>query len=233
MDNQNVPKPGTGLVALAAEAASIEAMIMQLAEANGGEIDDALDRYLDGIKAQIAEKPDNYKYVIDRLQMGAELLAEQAQQFDRAATAMDHTAEAMKFRIKEAIELLGVKSVQGKTWKFSLRGTTKRLVVDDAQVASQIDAMQVAVGKVLEYAVTLREKTRAGNLGGAGSSLLDLGAAVDQMLALEADGFIEPKIGAKLVTAKVKAAAEGGATPFGAKLEGGWALTTGVVKAGS
>lgn len=128
------PKGPTSLMALSHEAARVEAMIMELAIANGGEVNPDLDAYLDEIKTRIAEKPDQYKYVIDRLEASSEMLYAQVRDFQRAAIAMESTVKAMKDRIKAAMEMMGVTEVKGKAWRFSISPIAKRLVVSNDDV---------------------------------------------------------------------------------------------------
>jgi len=122
------------LVSLAAEARQVESMILSNAEANGGEINLELESYLDEIKSEIANKPDHYKFVLERLTATSEELAKQADEFSRAAQALDRTAKRIKDRIKEAMDLLGTKEISGYKWTFKLGKAQPRLVIDEQEL---------------------------------------------------------------------------------------------------
>lgn len=227
--NPHTPQPGTGLVALAAEAARIENLLMELAHQNGGEIDKALDAYLDGIKTQLAEKPDQYKFVMDRLKASAALLSEKADEFAVAAELLEQTADQMKERIKLAMDFLGTKAIKGKVWEFKISPAAKRLVLDEDLVKTEGQKLMDAAATVLLAASLYRDKSKVADAGGAGKQLHELGAAVDVLENLRTE-YMDLKLGFTINGPKVKEAAEKGSTVFGAKLEGGDALRTSVVK---
>lgn len=230
--NPHTPKPGGGLVALAAEAAEVERLIIALAEKNAGEIDMDLEAYLKEIETKLAEKPDAYKYVIDKLSVASELLHHQATQFLNAAAAMDSTVERMYGNIKAAMELRGWTEVKGKTWRFALQNTQKRLVVDELQMTEHQKKVETAVTTILLTAKAYRDKSKAAYAGGAGKTLAELTAAVDHYEALVSDSYVGVVIQVKPNNAKIKADTEAGKAPFGATLEGGKALREYIVKAG-
>lgn len=168
--NQHTPVPGTGLVALSQEAARVEALLMELAAMDDGEIDAQLDAYLDEIKTKIAEKPDQYKYVMDRLGMASELLYAQANQFERAALVMESTVSRMKSSIKDAMEALQVDVIKGQTWQFKLGKAQQRLVIEDEAQFVKDQPQLVLVKTVYEIdRARLKEVLKAGQvIPGAG-----------------------------------------------------------------
>lgn len=131
---QLVPTPGPNLAALVAEANAIEQQILELAEANDGEINPTLDAFLEGIKTQIGTKADNYKFVIDRLEFCSQMLDAQANRIYQAANAVDSAVDRMKARIKDAMVGMKVDEVKGSTWRFKMSKTKGRLVVQDEKL---------------------------------------------------------------------------------------------------
>lgn len=128
--NPNTPTPGTSLQALVATAMDIEARIMAKAADAGGEIDQELEAFLGGIMTDVGNKVDTYKFVIDRLEMGAEMLNTRAMEFSRAADALEGTVESMRGRIKEAMLALKLREVNGQSWRYKLSPSKPRLVLD-------------------------------------------------------------------------------------------------------
>lgn len=131
MSNPHTPKAGSGLLALVNEAAELESRIVALAELNEGEVDAKLEGYLNEVKANVATKADHYKFVMDRLEMAGALLEQRADEFYRAAAAMELVRESMKARIKEAMLTMGTEELRGAQWRFKLSKTKGRLVLDE------------------------------------------------------------------------------------------------------
>lgn len=219
--NPHTPTPGKGLIALSAEAAKVEAMLMEAAMANGGEFDAALDAYLDEVKAKIAEKPDQYKYVMDRLEAAAELLFEQATEFDKAGLMMESTAAQMTVRIKDAMQIMGVDHVKGKSWQFKLAKAAHKLVIHDPETLKKVAPAFVDVTISVSLGVPIvSEEERV---------------ALDKLCeAIRGYPFVKGvEVQHKIDNARVKAALEAGEVVAGAQLEGGKSLRSSIVKADS
>lgn len=129
-ENPNTPQPGSSLMALAAEAARLEEMIMTFAVDNDGEVDPKLDAFLSEIQSGLATKVDHYKFIMDRLETTAAMLEAQADQFWRAAQGLETVRESMKKRIKEAMVSMKSDEVTGHAWRFKLSQGKPSLVLD-------------------------------------------------------------------------------------------------------
>ncbi len=227
--SSHTPTPGTGLVAMAAEAARVEALILALAEQNEGEIDAALEQYLNEIGTHLAEKTDQYKFVMDRLKMTTEMLFAQAEQFEKAGLATEHVVESMRDRIKTAMGMLGTEEVQGKTWRFKLSNTAPRLVMDEEKADEHSKKVIDAASNLFTTARKLaRAETDVEEVG----LFAELETCEREFAELTQGNYSGAIIRAGIDKEKVKELlATGQPAPFGARLEGGKALRSYIVKA--
>ena len=129
--NPNTPQPGNSLMALVGEAVLLEQKIIASAGGHAGEIDPELEAFLNGIQEGIQHKADSYKFIIDRLETSAEMLAGQADKIYAAAKGLETTALAMKLRIKDAMIALHTDEIRGVTWRYKMSTNPRgRLVLD-------------------------------------------------------------------------------------------------------
>ena len=145
---QEPVKPGLTLAGYMIEANNLEAALIANAESNGGELDPALDAFLADIEKNVAEKVDAYKFVIDRLEMSAAMLDEQANRFYAASKSVDNACSRVQHRIKEAMTIRGVDEVKGTNWRFKLQNTQGSLHVKGAVPAKYIKPATLPAGSL-------------------------------------------------------------------------------------
>ena len=134
------PSRGQSLVAMAQEAARVEQLLYQMAEANLGELDEQLLLYLDTIESGITSKVDPYKFVLDALDKAQAQLKAQEEQFYRARKAVENFESRMKDRIKTSMQALETTELVGHAWRFKLATSQSALVVEPGAEARLADS---------------------------------------------------------------------------------------------
>lgn len=124
------PTPGHSLAEMISQAVSLESQIVVAAEQNAGEIDAVLDGLLAELTTAIETKVDRYKFVMERLEIGAETMANEADKFYAASAALQNAAKRLKERLKETMVVTGQKELLGQLWKFTLSQNPDRLEVN-------------------------------------------------------------------------------------------------------
>lgn len=120
---------GNSLSTLIAESVLLEGNIATWALNHYGEINPAMEQYYEEVKSLRADRVDAYKFVIDRLGVGSDLLRKQAEQFIVAAKALEEAESRIKENMKIGIKTLGADEISGKQWRFKLSEMKPKLVL--------------------------------------------------------------------------------------------------------
>jgi hypothetical protein len=126
------PKNNT-LLYMTQEAADIERMILSSAETNGGEVNEALEKFLSEIFQNIQNKADSYKFIMDKLAAAEEKMRDYSREFEASARSLKTTVENMKGRIKEAMTLLSTDEIKGNKWRFKITTNQNGRLVSDIE----------------------------------------------------------------------------------------------------
>jgi hypothetical protein len=115
------------LVALAVEAAEIGRLLMEA----GGELTPELETRLDVNTQLLPAKVDAYNYIIDELESQAELWKRRKDASAAIQKRFDSQAERLRNRIKFAMKEMGTTEIAGRQYKFQLRKSAPKLVIDN------------------------------------------------------------------------------------------------------
>lgn len=115
------------LVALASEAVELSRLLME----SGGELTPELEKRLEVVAQALPAKVDSYKYVIDEFEAQAALWKRRKDAAAAIQKRFEAQVDSLNERIKFAMKELGTKEVAGNLYKFQLRNSTPRMVIDD------------------------------------------------------------------------------------------------------
>lgn len=115
------------LFELVAQSNSITQHLLE----NGGEISEELSKELESIGTDLAIKVDNYSTLLDRLDHEVDFWGSKADEIYRAKKSLDNLRTSIKNRIKDAMIMMNVTSIEGEHFKFNLQKAKKKTEIDE------------------------------------------------------------------------------------------------------
>ena|SRR3990167_1156963 len=119
------------LADIATEAMAIEMALMNQESDFSMEV----EAYIIAVEANLATKVDHYKFAMDRFQGSAKLLKERAEEFTRAAKALENISQRLKDRIKEVMLMLDRDEIHGRNYRFKLSPMPDKIVIHEARLS--------------------------------------------------------------------------------------------------
>jgi len=117
------------LLTIVNESVSIVNQIIE----NGGVMPPELEEGFQQITVDLSSKLDAYAYIWERLDMEQEYWKMKAKEFDRIQKSIGTARDTLKERLRISMEKLQVKGVEGKEFRFLLKDTLGRLVIEDEE----------------------------------------------------------------------------------------------------
>lgn len=108
-----------------------QAKLLYEIEANGGELTEAIEAAFAVNEQSLAEKVDNYVVLMQRLDSEIDYLEKVAVQFTDKARAYENLLDRLKNNVKQSMQSLGKKNLEGQYFGFTLASSTPKLVVQD------------------------------------------------------------------------------------------------------
>jgi len=108
--------------------------LMGLVSAAYGEITPEVEAELAKFDSAIAEKIDDYKFVMNKLEFESQFWTEEAKARQKIAKACDLIQQKMKERLIAAMQTMGMDEIQGDAYRAKLTPTKGRLVIDVAKL---------------------------------------------------------------------------------------------------
>lgn len=118
------------LAEIASEAMAIEEVILQ----NGGELSPEIEAWLNEVDSQLGFKADRYKFAMDRFESSAKMFRERAEEFTRAAKAIETIGVRLKDRIKQVMLATGRTEVFGRNYRFKISSAAPRIVIHEHEL---------------------------------------------------------------------------------------------------
>lgn len=97
----------------------------------GGELDPDLETALAVNGKDLAVKVDNYAVMMDRFSIEADYYKAKAKEFTAAAKSIEAAQARLKDNLKYALKELGVDSIVGNDFKFTLQKVTPKLILEE------------------------------------------------------------------------------------------------------
>jgi len=151
------------------------AIVNQIIE-NGGIMPPELEETFSQMSIDLQAKLDAYAYIWERLDMEEEYWKAKAREFDRIQKSIGNARDRLKELLRFSMEKLEVKRAEGKEFRFLLKDTSGRLVIDDealipghykaiiretfidkADIKTDIKAGNVVPGAHIEYTPSLQK----------------------------------------------------------------------------
>lgn len=127
-----------------------------------GELDLTTEQWLAENQANLASKIDGYKAAMDILDNAEEFLKAKAQPFLEAAKVCSNRRDALKERIKYAMQVLQLPTLEGNDYVFNLvDGANKLVVENEDQIPSEFSKEEVIISldkEALKKALEAGEK---------------------------------------------------------------------------
>lgn len=114
------------LVALAVEAAEISKLLQE----SGGELSPELEARLEVNREKLPSKVDSYNYIIERLEADAALWKRRKEACAAQEKKYQGQVDRLWDRIKLAMKELGTKELQGTYYRFQLKKSAPKLIID-------------------------------------------------------------------------------------------------------
>ena len=124
--NEIIQIPNT-LAQLALDAAELSRLLLEAQ----GELSPELEARLAVTDSALLQKVDGYNFIIEEFEAHASIWKRRKDACAAQQKKFEGQAERLKSRIKEALKIMGRKEVTGTYYKFQLRTSAPRLVIDD------------------------------------------------------------------------------------------------------
>jgi hypothetical protein len=115
------------LASLAVEAAELSRLLLE----SQGELSPELEEKLAVNESALLAKVDGYNFIIEEFEAQASIWKRRKDACAAQQKKFENQAERLKSRIKEAIRVMQRTEVAGTYYKFQLRKSAPKLVIDD------------------------------------------------------------------------------------------------------
>lgn len=116
-------------------------------EENGGELTPELEQALATTEAEIPQKVDSYKGLIDAMNAKADLLDREAKELATKKKAMKNAVSRVKEYILDVMKEFGLSKIKGNAYTASVRQTTAVSVDDEdealAKYRAEVEALHL------------------------------------------------------------------------------------------
>lgn len=108
-----------------------QAKLLYEIEANGGELTEAIEAAFAVNEKSLAEKVDNYVALLQRLDHEIDYFDNLCQQIADKARVYENLRDRLKNNVKQSMQSLGKKNLEGQYFGFTLASSTPKLVIHD------------------------------------------------------------------------------------------------------
>lgn len=115
------------LIDLASESKSIVDRLI----ANGGELDEDLERELEVSSRELSEKIDSYKFVLEELKLREAFWRQIKDEASAAQRSVKNGSENLKSRIRYAMKHLEVDELSGSKYRAKLSAAKSKILISD------------------------------------------------------------------------------------------------------
>lgn len=154
------------------ELTEFAGQIMASLAESGGELTPEIESLLGNLDLKVGKKIDGYKFLMSKMEAEEKFWRSEADTRTKIARSCAAFNDRLYDAIKDAMVKLGVKEVQGETFRAVLSPTKGRLVVDEAKLPEQYKTQVVSlvvdkekVRKDLEAFVEVPGATLEGGTG--------------------------------------------------------------------
>jgi hypothetical protein len=115
------------LAGLAAKAVEITRMLLEC----GGELSPELEEELDVNQQLLAKKTDGYNFIIEEMEAQASIWRRRKDACAKQQRKFESEIERLRKRIKDALNTMGKKEIQGDYYRFQIRKCRPKLMIED------------------------------------------------------------------------------------------------------